>query len=57
MKLRAAYRRSARSPSRLGEAYEAQQVLPSDYPSFGEEPLTSPKSVGTRMLTFLARLR
>ena len=53
MKLRAAYRRAARSPSRLGEAYEAQQVLPSDYPSFGEEPLTSPKSVGMRMLTFL----
>ena len=53
MKVRAAYRRAARSPSRLGEAYEAQQVLPSDYPSFGEEPLTSPKSVGMRMLTFL----
>ena len=53
MKLRAAHRRAARSTARLGEAYEAQQVLPSDYPSFGEEPLTSPKSVGMRMLTFL----
>ena len=53
MKLRAARRRAARSTLRLGEAYEIQQVLPSDYPTEFDELLTSSRSVGMRMLTFL----
>ena len=57
MKLRAARRRAARSPLRLGEAYEIQQVLPSDYPTEFDELLTSSRSLGMRMLAFLARLR
>ena len=53
MKLRAARRRAARSTLRLGEAYEIQQVLPSDYPTEFDEPLTSSRSLGMRMLAFL----